>query len=127
VRRIVTTFFRLIGLTILLYASWVFFGNLVAVVGGDVFSPAWTGWVLLEVSAMGMLGGVVFLLSLDGPPRWRTSGRRLVGWLGMLIVALLPSQAILLVAPIAVLGALALFIPTQSPGRRRGRHLITSG
>jgi hypothetical protein len=125
-RRLASTLSRLIGLTLLLYSARGLFVNLAAVFTGDFQDPPWTTWVVVEVMLVGLAGSAAFLLSFDGPPRWRTTGRRLLGWVGMLICGLLPSQWVIVMAPIAVTGGFALFIRPDAPARRRGRHLITS-
>jgi len=125
-RRLASTLSRLIGLTLLLYATWGLFVNLATILTGEFRDPTWTTWVVVEVMLVGLAGSVAFLLSFDGPTRWRTTGRRLLGWVGMLICGLLPSQLVMVMAPIAVTGGLALFIRPDAPARRRGRHLITS-
>ena len=66
-----------------------------------------TGGGDLQVSGTSLVGltgavGVVFLLSLDGPARWRTTTRRAVGWVGMMIASLLPTSWLFLIAPVTV-------------------------
>ncbi|MDP9143897.1 MAG: hypothetical protein M3N43_04235 [Actinomycetota bacterium] len=126
-RRFATIFARFVGLTIFLYGAVIFFGNLVAAMGNAAYDPFWSLYLVLGVGLTGMAGAVVFLLTFDGPFPWRTRGRRALGWIGMLMCALLPASFVLLIAPLALVGGLTLLIPPESPARQRGRHLATSG
>jgi len=127
VRRPATIFARFVGLAILLYGAVAFFGNLVGAIANSDYDPFWVLYLVLGVGLTGMAGAVVFLLSFDGPGPWRTRGRRALGWLGMLMCALLPASFVLLIAPLVLIGGLTLFIPPEEQARQRGRHLATSG
>lgn len=127
VRGLATSFARFIGLAIFLYGALIFFGNLVGAIGNADYDPVWSLYLVLGVGLTGMAGAAAFLLSFDGPATWRTRGRRALGWIGMLICALLPASFVLLIAPLALLGGLTLLIPPESPARRRGRHVATTG
>ena len=73
--------------------SFVLLGLVVVVV--NLVDVTYSGWVLLTVAAAGTLGaagGVVYLLGLDGPVRFRTVRTRRLGWAGMMVLALLPSS-----------------------------------
>jgi hypothetical protein len=126
VRHLATSFARFIGLAIFLYGAVIFFGNLVGAIGDAGFDPFWALYLVLGVGLTGMAGAVVFLLSFDGPAQWRTRGRRALGWIGMLICALIPASFVLLIAPLALVGGLTLLIPPELPALRRGRHVATS-
>ncbi len=127
VRRLATSFARFVGLAILLYGAVIFFGNLVGAFGNSDYDPFWSLYLVLGVGLTGMAGAFAFLLSFDGPAPWRTRGRRAVGWIGMLMCALLPATFVLLIAPLALLGGLTLFIRPEAPARQRGRHVAISG
>lgn len=126
VRRFATSIARFVGLAIFLYGAVIFFGNLVGA-GSAGYDPFWTLYLVLGVGLTGMAGAVAFLLSFDGPAPWRTRGRRALGWLGMLMCALIPASFVLLIAPVAMIAGLTLLIPPETPARRRGRHVATSG
>ena len=125
-RSVAATFARFIGLTVFLYAAWVFVASLANALAGAVYDPLWTPWLIFGVAVVGLTGSVAFLLSLDGPRRWRTRARRFLGWCGMMFFALLPSQLIVIMAPLTAGGLLALLIRPSEPARTRGRHLIPS-
>lgn len=102
-RRLGRAFYRLIGLAVTLLGAWVLFINLVDV--------SYSGWVLvwiLSAGLLGAIGGVLFLLSFDGPPRARTRQVRLLGWLGMLFLALLPWSFQFVMLPLVLLTLPAL-------------------
>lgn len=111
-RRLATTLARLAGLTILLYSAFGLIGNLVGVVlSGAAYDPIWVLFLVIGVFGAGLAGSIMYLLSLDGRPPWRTTRRRLMGWVGMMIAAVLPTSLTFLVAPVAALGGLALLLP----------------
>ena len=83
--------------------------------------------LVVGVGALGLAGSIVFLLSLDGPESWRTTKRRAIGWIGMMIAALLPSSWLFLIAPVTLLGGLALLIPPNVPAVEDQRPAVSSG
>jgi hypothetical protein len=102
-RRLAPAFYRLIGLAVTLLGAWVLFINLVEV--------SYSGWVLawiLSAGFSGAVGGVLFLLSFDGPARARRRQVRLLGWLGMLFLALLPWSFQFVMLPLVLLTMPAL-------------------
>jgi hypothetical protein len=113
VRVLATRLARVIGLAVLLYSCVVFFGNLVGAVGGARYDSLGILLVVVAVGAVGLAGSVVFLLTIDGPETWRTTTRRAVGWLGMMISALLPTSWLFLIAPLTAIGGLSLLLPTD--------------
>ena len=97
-RRLAATFGRFVGLVMMILGGWVVVINLVEL--------GYSGWVLVWIlvsGALGAAGGLLFLLSFDGPPAFRTFQTRFAGWLGMLVLALLPSSLSLLVVPMLLL------------------------
>jgi hypothetical protein len=126
VKAIATTLARFVGLASLLYSVTVFFGNVVGVVQDAVSDTPWLLVGLAMVSLTGIGGSIVFLLSFDGPPRFRTRGRRLLGWFGMLICAAMPTNLLYLIGPLVLVGMVTLPLVPAPAGRRRGRHLPTS-
>lgn len=124
-RSVASTLSRFIGLTVFLWAAWILVNGSRDALTGVVYDQLWTPWLMVGIAVVGLVGSVTFLLTFDGPRRWRTRGRRFLGWFGMMFCALLPSQLIVIMAPLTAVGLLALLIP---PGidPARGRHLITS-
>jgi hypothetical protein len=125
-RSLLVTFARFVGLAVLMYGAVIFFGNLIGAVGGADYQPFWALYLVLGLGLTGMSGAVCYLLTFDGPERWRTRGRRLLGWFGMMICAFVPSGLLFLIAPLVLLSASTLLLEPGPPARRRGRHLITS-
>lgn len=76
----------MVGLVFVVLGMWVLVANLIQI--------AYSGWTLvliLGAGAMGATGGVLYLLSFGGLARFTNRGTRLLGWIGMLVLALLPS------------------------------------
>lgn len=64
---------------------WIIASNLLQ----DRSDGAIPGWVF-GFAAIGAIGGSLYLASLDGPDRFRRRSVRIGGWVGMLVLALLP-------------------------------------
>lgn len=95
-------FARLVALAVLIVSGWMFIINLV-----DVSYQGWIlAWILLSGVA-GVVGGTLYLLSIDGPNRYRTRTRRSLGWAAMLVAMLLPSSLSFFLLP-----TLAVLVPT---------------
>jgi hypothetical protein len=111
---VLATYGRLVGLIVLLYGGWIFAGNVLGISTGDDYdSPA----ILLAILAFGMIGFLSafgFLLTFDGPSKWRSTKKRAATWLGMFVCALLPSSLVIIVLPLVVLGALTILAPPVS-------------
>lgn len=78
---------RLVGLVFVALGMWVVVVNLVEF--------AYSGWTLVSILAAGALGstgGVLYLLSFGDRARFTNRRTRLIGWIGMLVLALLPSS-----------------------------------
>jgi hypothetical protein len=108
---------RFVGLVFVLAGAWVFFINLI----GAVTDGSYEGWVLvwiLVAGVAGAVGGALFLLSIDGPERFRTRRTRLIGWLVMWGLATLPSALMLVLAPFLVFTIPALVHDPESPAPR---------
>ncbi len=104
-------FYRLVGLATTIFGLWVVFINLIEV--------SYSGWILtwiLSAGFLGALGGVLFLLSFDGPPRLGTRKMRLFGWLGMLFLAFLPWSFQFVMLPLVLLVLPALITHSEFPG-----------
>lgn len=125
-RAIATTFGRLVGISSLLFSGTVFFGSLVGVGDSAATDTPWLVAALACVSMTGIGGSILFLLSFDGPGRFRTRGRRLLGWVGMLLCSVMPTSLIYLILPLVVAGGVTLFLDPVDEAPRRGRHVATS-
>jgi hypothetical protein len=97
-RRLAQSFYRLVGLMFALLGAWVLYVNLPEI--------NYSGWILvwiLSAGLFGLVGGALFLLSFDGPVRLRASRVRLLGWLGIMVLALLPWTFQFVMLPLALL------------------------
>lgn len=107
------TLARFGGLVYAMFGGWVLIVNVI-----DHSNPGWTlAWVLTS-GFFGALGGILFLLSFDGPDRLRSRRVRLLGWLGMLVLGILPWSYWFLTLPIVLLtigGARRVLPPCASP------------
>lgn len=95
---------KFVGLVIMILGAWVVIVNL-----GDAFQArgGYQGWVLLWIftsGTAGAIGGLFYLVSFDGPDRFRTTRTRVASWFGMLGGALIPSM----ILPILVVLVLAV-------------------
>ena len=127
VKRYTVTFARFVGLASVMYGGSIFLGHLLAALNGAIYEPGWSLPLIMGLGGAGAVGGVIYLLSFDGPPQWRGRSRRLLGWSGMLVCALLPSYLMFFMAPLVLIGLFTVFLPTDPDQQPRGRHLVTSG
>jgi hypothetical protein len=96
---------RLVGLIFALVGVWVLIVNLSA--------RSYSGWVLVWILAAGLAGaagGVLYLLSFDGPVRFRNRTSRLLGWGGMVFLSVLPTSLILVLFPMVLLAIPTLYL-----------------
>jgi len=94
---------------------WVLAINLIE----DSYSGVIRVWILAS-GGLGAAGGLLYLLSFDGPDRFRTRWIRLSGWVGMLVLALLPWSFTFLVLPMVL-----LTIPTLLVRPDKGSEEVT--
>jgi hypothetical protein len=113
------TFVRFVAVSVAILGVWMFILNL----GASGWDPVTYVWILAS-GAAGAVGGVLFLLSIDGPPRFRTKRTRITGWGLMLASVLLPTSLTFMLVPLVL-----LLIPTlfKVPGEDAGEELVTSG
>ncbi len=76
---------RFVGMAFAVLGIWVLAVN---VIYGDY--PGSVRVFVLGSAFLGTVGGILYILSFDGPDRFRVRWVRLAGWLGMLVLALLP-------------------------------------
>ena len=110
-------FARLTGLVVLLYGAWMFSINLLeGIKGSNTYEPGWMLFVVLGVGLAGAIGGTLFLLSMDGPTKFRTPMNRAVGWIGMFICSALPTSLFyILFIMVAVSGVILIRPMEQAP------------
>jgi hypothetical protein len=108
---------RFVALAVTLLGAWILIANLAE----RGYEETWVlAWVLFSGLA-GLLGGIAYLLSIDGPERMRTRSWRVWGWLGLLASATLPHSFTLVVLP-----AVLLLIPTLTSRFSEPRDAVTS-
>ena len=107
---------RFVGVAVLLYGGWIFAGNAVIYLSSDTQDSPVVVLAILASGLIGFLSALGFLLTFDGPNRWRNTTRRAATWVGMFLCSLLPSTLIIIVLPVVVLGALTILMaPEPSP------------
>lgn len=109
-RRLGHTLARFTGLIFTVLGLWVLVVNLVEL----SYSGGILAWILAS-GVLGCVGGLLYLLSFDGPERLQTRRVRIVGWVGMVGLALLPTSL-----SIALLVMVLLLIPTLVSRRDEG-------
>jgi hypothetical protein len=117
VRRLGQTFARFVGLVMTILGVWVFAINLIE----DSYTGGTLRWILAS-GGLGAVGGVLYLLSFDGPDWVRTRWIRVSGWIGMLALAVLPWSFTFLVLPM-----FALTVPTLFWQPEMGREEVVRG
>jgi hypothetical protein len=96
-------FARFVAVSVTLIGAWTFVVNI-----GQ--PTAWEPWVYAWIIASGIIGtvgGVAYLLSLDGPTRFQRRLFRLGGWLLMLLAVVLPTNLTFMLVPLVL-----VLIPT---------------
>ena len=113
------TFVRFVAVSVAILGAWMFILN----VGASGWDPLTHVWILAS-GAAGVTGGLLFLLSMDGPTRFRTKRKRILGWGLMLVSVLLPTSLTFMLVPLVL-----LLIPTlfKEPGEGTGGEPVTSG
>jgi hypothetical protein len=117
VKRLAAIYARLIGLMVVMLGAWMVSANVVEqVLGENTYDPAWMLFVVIGFGLVGVVGGVTFLLGWDGPPRFRSSMTRTLGWLGMMCMAFLPWSFTFLFFPLVALAGVTLLVPVEAGG-----------
>ena len=110
---------RLVALAVAAHGLWMFVINAI-----ELDYDGWVlAWILLAGLA-GVAGGLLFLLSFDGPRRFRTRTWRMWGWGLMLGSVLLPTSFGVFLVPLVVL-VLPGFLIVGNPGDEPGEMLTS--
>jgi len=91
------TFARFVGFVLVILSGWMFFVNVI-----EVHYEPWVMVWIWVAGLAGAIGGIVFLLSFDGPERFKKQRIRYRGWVGMMVGALFPTSLTLMVLPMVV-------------------------
>jgi len=118
------TFARFVGLLVALLGLWIIGSNTFgAIVHGVTDDSAWILVVAIAFGGLSLVGGTLFLLSFDGPARFRTRGWRAIAVVLMIIGSLLPHSLVLVVLPLSTLMLLSLI---AMPGMEEAEEPSTS-
>lgn len=98
-------FARLVAFAVGLVSVWMFIINIVEV----SYEGTILAWILLSGVA-GAAGAAFYLLSIDGPERFRTRARRAMGWVAMFAAMILPSSLSFFLLPLVTLLLPSLFM-----------------
>jgi len=110
--RLSRIFARFVGLSFTILGIWIFAVSMV-----NINDMSDSGGVLVWVitaSALGAIGGILFLLSFDGPARFQTRKIRRYGWIGMVVLGLLPWSFWFVMLPLVLLAGLTLSGPAST-------------
>lgn len=102
---------RFVGLAIAGLGIWIFGSNAM----GD--GPAQVPTVVLTLAAVGAVGGILYLASLEDHGPLRSRWMRIVGWAGMLALAVLPWSFWMYTLPFVL-----LVLPTIFMDMAKGRE-----
>lgn len=109
-------FAKFVAIAVTLVNAWLFVVNIARI--------SYDGWVLVWILASGLagvIGGVVYLLSTDGPERFATRSYRISGWVAMLAATVLPTSLNIFLMPMVL-----LLIPTLLGLPKRSDQAVTS-
>lgn len=106
------TFARFVAVSVAILSGWMFVVNL------PLEDRGWEPWALIWILVSGLagaVGGVLYLLSIDGPHRFRTRAYRVSGWVAMLAAVLLPTSLTIMLVPLVLVLIPSLFaIPRRA-------------
>lgn len=100
------TFARFVAVSVTVLSGWMFVMNL------PFEDRGWEPWVLVWILASGLVGtvgGLLYLLSIDGPQRFRARAYRVGGWLAMLVAVALPTNLTFMLVPLVLVLLPSLF------------------
>lgn len=104
---------RFVGIAVLLYGGWILAGNAVVYIISDTQDSPAVVVAILASGLLGFLSALGFLLTFDGPNRWRNTKRRAATWVGMFLCGLLPSSLVVIVLPLVLLAALTILVAPE--------------
>lgn len=99
-------FARFVAVSVAILSAWIFAVNIAR---PDVWEPWAYVWIIAS-GVVGTSGGVAYLLSLDGPGRFRIRLFRWGGWAMMLVAVVLPTNLTFMLVPIVLVLIPTLFM-----------------
>lgn len=112
---------RFVAVSVALLGGVMFFNNL-----ADKGFSRWE-WIWIIASGLaGFVGGVSYLLTIDGPERFRQRWIRAAAWSAMLSSVLLPTSLTFMLVPLTLVLAPTLFLGWPKPGAD-DESAVTSG
>jgi hypothetical protein len=112
---------RFVAVSVALLSGWMFVIN--------VFDRGWKIWVLVWILVSGLVGavgGVLYLLTFDGPERFHSKRHRFWGWGAMLVAVLLPTSLTFMLVPLVLLLLPSVFAIT-SRADEKPEDAVTAG
>lgn len=106
-------FARLVAVAVAILGAWMFIINVVQI--------SFEGWILAWILGSGVLGaagGAFYLLSIDGPDRYRRKVLRTLGWAAMFLAMVLPTSLSFFLLPMVLLIVPTVFISPEPTAER---------
>ncbi len=118
-RRIGLIFARFVGLAVALYGLWLMGVNIWELLTGADYYSGLIVALILASGALSAAGGIVYLLSLDGPLRWRQRRVRMLGVMSMITGTLLPTSISFFLFPMTLLATATVIFHRSLTGMDR--------
>jgi hypothetical protein len=106
------TFARFVGLSVTILGGWLVLGQ--AAQGGPVGSFV---ALIVAFGVIGMISGLAYLFSFDGPAPFRARWVRVLSWAGMMVSVLLPTSLRVMLVPMVVLVFPSVFLTPRQAGQ----------
>ena len=106
------TFARFVGLSVTILGGWLVLGQ--AAEGGPVGSFV---ALIMAFGVIGMISGLAYLFSFDGPAPFRARWVRVLSWAGMMVSVLLPTSLQVMLVPMVLLVVPSVFLTPRPAGQ----------
>lgn len=111
---------RFVGTAVFLYSAYLLVVWIAEIISGGRYEFLWIAIWILGSAFVGTAASLLFLLTIDGPVRWRTAGMRMASWWLMFLSILLPTSISFFLAPLT---ATTIGLSFQRPLPPPGRHI----